>query len=91
MLGGGGGGGGKKLVMVHFLCRLNFKISLYPQTYTQDAELLNLVENLVVFKGWFSRFAYAMNKNVDTSVNAYEPFNLNLVFLGIEKDVSHHD
>ena len=42
MLGGGGGGMRQDSQKVW---KLNFKISLYPQTSTYDAELLNLVEN----------------------------------------------
>ena len=50
-----------------FICKLNFKISLYPQTSIEEAELLNLAENLVSCKGQFSRLAYTMNRNVDFS------------------------
>ena len=53
--------------MVYILCKVNFKKSLYPQTSNKDAELLNLIENLVFGKGRFSRFAYTMNRNVDFS------------------------
>ena len=42
--------------MVYFLCKVNFKTSLYSQTSTEDAELLNSAGNLVFFKGRFSRF-----------------------------------
>ena len=64
--------------MVHFLCKVNFKTSLYPQSSTWDAELLNLTGNLVFYKGRFSCFAYTMNRNVDfscTEETRRYPFN----------------
>ena len=62
--------------------------------------MLNLAENLVFFKGRFSRFAYTMIETLISAVaeetrlylfNANEPFNFNLVLMVIEKDVSHHN
>ena len=53
--------------MVYFLYKRNCKTSPYPQASASDAELLNLTGNLAFYKGWFSRFAYTMNRNVDFS------------------------
>ena len=74
--------------MVYFFCKVNFKTSLYPQTSTQEAELLNLGGNLVFCKGQFSRFTYTMIETLISAVteetrrylfNAYEPFNFDFV------------
>ena len=51
----------------YFICKVNFKKSLYSRTSTYDAELLNLAKNLVFYKGWFSRFVYTISKKVDFS------------------------
>ena len=77
--------------MVYFLCKVNFKTSLYPQTSTYNAKLLYLTGNLVFCKGWFSRFASAVTEETRRYLfNAYEPFNFDFVLMVIEKYVSHH-
>ena len=58
--------------MVYFLCKINFNKSLYPRTFTYDAEPPNLVESLVfckdgssvlhaLWKHWFQ----LLQKNLD--------------------------
>ena len=85
--------------MVYFLCKINFNKSLYPRTFTYDAEPPNLVESLVFCKDGSSCFACTMKTLISTVAeesrlyifNKYKPFNFNFVLLFIEKDVSNHD
>ena len=64
--------------------------------YPQDAELLNLTENLGFCKDRFSGFAYTMISAVAEETrlylfNANKLISSNFVLLAIEKGVSHCD
>ena len=74
----------EKLVMVYFLCKVNFKKSFYPQTSKADFHVLYIL--------WTETLISAVNEETRLYLFiAYEPFNFNFVILVIQKDVSHHD